>query len=163
MTPQQFVGLSIRLVAIWLIITGLSYLIAIPFALKETSYESAYTYFIAGAYLICAVFLWLFPMLVAHKLIPNTRFDNNISVQTSEIARVGCCLLGLWFFSNGLIDSVWFLFHANLLTSSAPALSVFTGLEKTDFALAIFKMIFSFLLILKSSEFARIATNSKSA
>ncbi len=165
MTPQQFVGLGVRLFAIWLAITGLSFLVAVPFALKQTSlsYESAYTYFIAGAYLISAIFLWFFPMTIAQKLIPNTRFDNKISIHALELARVVCCLFGLWFFSHGLIDLVWFLFRADLISSSAPALSVFTGLEKADIAVAIFKMIFSYVLILKSTTFARIATSQRRA
>jgi uncharacterized membrane protein len=165
MTPQQFVGLGVRIFAIWLAITGSSYLVAVPFMLKNSglSYESAYNNFIAAAYIISAIFLWFFPMTVSQKLIPHTKYDNNISVSALELARVGCCLLGLWFFSHGLFDLVWFLFRADLISSSAPALSVFTGLEKADIAVAVFKILFSVLLIVKSITFARFALSSKNA
>lgn len=68
MTPQQIVGLGIRLLAIWLAITSFQYLVVIPEALESAnlSGKSVQAYFIAGLYVGGALLLWLFPMWIAH-------------------------------------------------------------------------------------------------
>ena len=73
------------------------------------------TSLLTGWWLAVAALLWLFPMWIAHRLIPRTRFENKLmNIQPREVARVGCCLIGLWLLSNYLGTLIWFLFKGAL-------------------------------------------------
>ena len=92
MTPQQVVGLGVRLFAVWLALAGLPYVIYIPFALARQNVDAGtiWSYSIGATFFMGAILLWIFPMVVAHRLIPKTTFDNVLTASTSEVAKVGC-------------------------------------------------------------------------
>ncbi len=97
MTPQQIVGLAVRLFAIWLVLTAVG---AVDFGRVLDSQPgaepTATPYVFAALYAIVAVLLWFFPMLVAHKLVPRTSFTDNLRLSTREAAVVACIIFGLF-------------------------------------------------------------------
>lgn len=158
MTPQQIVGLAIRLLAIWLVISSIQYFIAIPAALHGADIDdkSTQSYIVAGAYISAAMLLWLFPMWIAHKLIPRTRFENTISVQPLEAARVGCALTGLWLSAHGFLDMVWYAFRAFLIAGSQSAFASLGTGAKLDFIATLANLALGLLLIFRAGTFATL-------
>jgi len=95
MTPQQVVGLGVRLFAIWLALIGLPYVVYIPLLLarQHVDFGTTTAYLIGAGFFIVAILLWIFPWSFAHRLIPRTTFDNVLTVSTSEAAKVGVVCL----------------------------------------------------------------------
>ncbi len=158
MTPQQIVAVGIRLLAIWLLITAIEYAVEVPMALHEAYLEgkTAQAYVVAGLYALAAIFLWVFPMWSAHKLLPRTKFDDTIRLQTGEAARTGCALIGLWVLVKGLLGAVWFFFRASLVAGSQ---SVFDGLDmsaRVDMVVTIASLVIGLVLIFKARSFASL-------
>lgn len=156
MTPQQIVGLGIRLFAIWLLLLGLPYVWYIPSALARQPIDGGTTLSIAIGifYIAIAVLLWLFPMVVAHRLIPRTNFDNVLRVAPIEAARVGCCLLGLWLFLTSAPALVSYLFRAFLVAGSGSLYGSLALDQKLDIGFYLIQVLISSALIFRSSVFA---------
>jgi hypothetical protein len=99
MTPQQVVGLFVRLLAVWLAVSGVQ-VIGIGLALDNQKMEehTLVPYVISAVLFAVALALWFFPMVVAHKLVPRTHFDNVLHIPAEEVTVVACVVLGLWVF-----------------------------------------------------------------
>ncbi|MCL2075262.1 MAG: hypothetical protein FWH15_02250 [Betaproteobacteria bacterium] len=99
MTPQQIVGLFVRLFAIWLVVQALQ-LVGVGIEINRQPLQEQWAgyYYTSAIVVVVAAALWLFPMVVAHKLIPRTQFDNVLRVPAHEAAIVACIVLGLWLF-----------------------------------------------------------------
>jgi hypothetical protein len=107
MTPQQIVGLAARLCAVWLALTALSYLMsAFSIAQSPQDIQSASEDFLKTAVLTryfvmvalefgCALLLWFFPMAIAHKLIPRTKFQDTLRLPARQAVAAACVVLGL--------------------------------------------------------------------
>src|SRR6185436_13978016 len=134
MTPQQIIGLGLRITAIWLMLNAVSYLGVIPNALRaaDASDAIAAAYGVAGAYALGAVLLWVFPMWIAHALLPRTAHTNVLSFRAHELARVGCGILGVWLFAKAVPNFVWFLFRAILLTGSSSSFAALAPETKLE-------------------------------
>ncbi len=157
MTPQQLVGVGVRLFAIWLALTSVSYFTLIPETVRAASGGGTTAALaIGGAYLVAAVCLWFFPMVVAHTLIPRTRHENRLSLNTHELARVGASLIGLWLLARSLQTIVWFIFRLFLYTEAGASFSSMAPEAKLDVAVAVFEVLFAVFLIVKSSAFANL-------
>lgn len=156
MTPQQIVGLGIRLFAIWLLLLALPYVWYIPSELARQPIDggTSLSMFIGFAYIAIAILLWLFPMVVAHQLIPRTNFDNVLRVVPSEVARVGCCLLGLWLFLTSAPALVSYLFRAFLVSGSGSLYGSLTLDQKLDIGFYLVQILISSALIFRSSAIA---------
>jgi hypothetical protein len=107
MTPQQIVGLAVRLFSIWLFI----------FAFQINGYISALNdqpgaepiplkYPIVGFVIVISVLLWFFPMAVAHQLIPKTKHENILSIRAQETVHVACVIFSLWLFIVKLLPAL---------------------------------------------------------
>ena len=161
MTPQQFIGLGVRLFAIWLILSSVAYLVAIPAQLSATPVPGSgsavvLSYAIAIAYFLGAILLWFFPMVAASRLLPRTQHENQLSFQAGELARVGCSLLGLWLFAKELPALTWFLFRAFLVVGTTSSFSALDPQAKLEVAVATFELAFAILLIVKAGFFASL-------
>ena len=164
MTPQQLLGTAVRLFAIWLGITSLSYFSTIPTAIANAPVgggtASTVAYALGSGYLLGALLLWFFPMLVSHKLLPRTQHTNALTFQAHELARVGCSLLGLWLFAKELPTLVWFLFRSFLITEATSSYSALAPEMKLEVAIALFECVFAAIVIIKSAAFARFVSKS---
>jgi hypothetical protein len=159
MTPQQLVGLGVRLFAVWLVITNLSYFTEVlrsTFAAGSAAFSFAVVgaYLVVGVYLVSAVCLWFFPMEVANALIPRTKFENRMSLNTYELARVGSSLVGLLLLTETLPALVWFIFRSFMFPEAGSTFSSLAPEAKLDVAVVVFKLVFAVFVIVKSGAFA---------
>jgi len=107
MTPQQIVGLSVRLFSIWLFIYAFQINGYINALNQQPGAEPiSIQYLIVGFVAVVAILLWFFPMLVAHKLIPKTQYQNTLNVPTQEAVHVACVILALWLFVVKVLPAV---------------------------------------------------------
>ena len=158
MTPQQLVGLGVRLFALWLGLSSVTYLVSalsVPDR-PEMAGTAALAGLMGAGGLLVGLVLWFVPMLVAHKLLPRTQHDNHLSFRAHELARVGCSLLGLWLFAKALPPLVWFLLRAFLVVDSGPAFSALSQETKLEVGVGLFEALFAVILMLKSGAFARL-------
>jgi hypothetical protein len=158
MTPQQFVGLGVRLFAIWIASENVGFLFSISSSLKamNQSDKALYAYMMGGWWLLLAILLWFFPMWIAHKLIPRTRFENMLDLHTLEVARVGCGLLGLWLLIVQLRAFLWYFFVGVLSMGNDSFVRSLSQNEKVGLAVAIVQAAFAIALMLFSASFARL-------
>jgi len=158
MTPQQLLGVGVRLFAIWLAVTSVGYFTSIPAALDSVPGAGGATvaFAIGGAYLVCALALWLFPMVVAHAVLPRTRFENRLSLNAHELARVGASLVGLWLLARALPSLVWFVLRSFLFLEGGSSFASLGSEAKLDLGVAAFEVAFAAFLITKSNVFAGI-------
>lgn len=156
MTPQQIVGLGIRLFAIWLFLVGLPYVWYIPSYLARQPIDGSGSgsIVIGFIYIAIAIVLWFFPMVVAHRLIPRTNFDNVLRVAPIEAAKVGCCLLGLWLFLTSAPALVHYLFRAFLVSGSGSLYGSLGLDQKLDIGFYLVQVLISAALVFRSSPLA---------
>jgi hypothetical protein len=157
MTPQQLVGLGVRLFALWWALTSIGTIAAIFSTPMPEGAPKGLGIAMGGAYLLGAAVLWFLPMAVAHRLLPRTTHSNVISAGGFEIARAGACLLGLWLLVKTLPTAAWYIFRMVALTTAAPAIDAFNADAKTEMAVIVFQLALATVLILKSESFARLA------
>lgn len=96
MTPQQIVGLAVRLFAIWLGVWVIQ-MFGIAYAVRDSSnagMNDLYLMF-AALFSVVAVFMWLFPMALAHRLVPRTHHDNRLTLNGQQVIVVACVTVGL--------------------------------------------------------------------
>lgn len=160
MTPQQLVGLGVRLFALWLALTSIGTITAIFSTQMPEGAPKGLGIGMGVAYLVGAAVLWFLPMAVAHRLLPRTSHSNAMSAGAFEIARAGGCLLGLWLFVKTLPTAAWYVFRMAAVTGSAPAIEAFNADAKVDMAVIVFQLVLATVLILKSESFARLAVSS---
>lgn len=157
MTPQQLVGLGVRLFALWLALTSLGTISAIWSAQLPEGAPKGLGIVMGIAYLIGAAALWFFPMVVAHRLLPRTSHSNAMSAGGFEIARAGACLLGLWLLVKTLPTAAWYIFRMAAVTTVTSAIDAFNSDAKVDMAVIVFQLVLAVVLIVKSEAFARVA------
>jgi hypothetical protein len=160
MTPQQLLGIGIRLFALWLLLSSFPFLVTVPDNLAASSLETdgarALSLTLGAAHVLVAALLWFFPMLVAHKLIPKTRHQDYLQANALELARVGSGLLGLWLAAKSLPDIVWFIFRTFLHASTGANFAPIAADQKLGIAVSAFEIGLGIALIVKSSAFARL-------
>jgi hypothetical protein len=161
MTPQQIVAVGIRFFAIYVTFQSLQYLIYIPAGIANTNLASqsyiSYAFGILGV--IAALLFWFFPLSVANRIVPRTRFENHVNLQAFEAVRAGGSLIGLWLFATSMPSILWFLFSGAANASGSQ--SIFGALDtesKIKIAFYSVHLVFAYVLIFKSHIFAALAT-----
>jgi hypothetical protein len=68
-------------------------------------------------------------MVVAHKLVPRTHFDNVLRIPAEEVAVVACVVLGLWVFVARALPPLtqYFSVVALLIKNNQPIFSIGDG------------------------------------
>jgi hypothetical protein len=160
MTPQQVIGIAIRIVAIFFWISSLSYISTLLASLYSTLPESkniVHASILGGfTFIFTGLTLWIFPMAIAHKLLPRTHYDNLLTaLPAREYARMGCALVGLWLFAKASASLAWFVLRAYLVFDGGSVFSNLTLENKAELLVSIFELGLSVLLIAKSSDFAK--------
>jgi hypothetical protein len=161
MTPQQLIGISVRLFAIWMALSSVAYFAAIPSGLSSSGVgeNSVYVSYGVGAfYVAAAVVLWLFPMAIAHSLIPRTSHNNRLPVAAFELSRVGIAVLGLWLVAKSVPTLSWIIFRAFLFVNAASAISGLTPELKLEMGVAAVELLIAVVFVLKSSALASFLT-----
>lgn len=159
MTPQQLIGTAIRLFAIWLALSSVAFLSAIPSALSASGIAEdsiVASRVVGGLYLLVAILLWFFPMVVAHKLLPRTSHTNRLELPGFELARVGVGLLGLWLLAKAAPTLVWVVFRAFLFFGPGSPFSSLPPETKLEVGIAAFELALAVAFLLKSRLLARV-------
>ncbi|MEH6462279.1 hypothetical protein [Chitinimonas sp. JJ19] len=161
MTPQQIVGLGVRLFSIWLVISGVPYLSTIPVALasQELSQEIISALLIGFFHLIFAALIWLFPMVVAHSLIPKTEFENCLKIRPDEMASVGVCLMGLWGISLAAPDLLSYLFQVYLNSGGESIWAALDARGRADVFFIVVELAIGLGLFFNAAKIARFITH----
>lgn len=96
MTSHQAVGLASRLFAVWLALASFqSWLVARAVLTRGIADAAWLTYSVPAIYWLAAVLLWFYPMSIAHRLVPRTRFEDRITLPAQQVVLVACIVLGL--------------------------------------------------------------------
>ncbi|GHA75009.1 hypothetical protein GCM10009007_15150 [Formosimonas limnophila] len=156
MTVQQVIGLAVPLVAIYF---GLQVVqsLRLVFSLEDASSF----YFSAVLYATTAVWLWLFPMSVAHRLLPKTVHNDKIITNTNQLAVAGVALLGLWLFAVSTPSVLYVVLFS--IMESGKGISFFNLLIEDNSKAAIFfanflQAIFALVLLFNARKIARLIT-----
>ena len=157
MTPQQIVGLAVRLFSVWLVVLALQIVGYGNGINAQPGINPIQVHIlIAAATIFLAIILWMFPMVIAHKLIPKTYHENVLSVPEKEVVAIACIVFGLWLFLAKVLPQLAYYISLFLLIiyNKDPAFDSeeFHFLRLTPIAIEFFVATF---LILK----ARIISN----
>jgi hypothetical protein len=161
MTPQQIVAIGIRFFAVYIVFQSLEYLVTIPNSMENTNLNSkAYLAYGIGSFgVLAALFCWFFPLSIANRIVPRTRFENHLNLQAFEAVRAGGSLIGLWLFATALPSILWFFF--SIAANAGPNQSIFGALDtesKIRIAFHVVQLVLAYVLIFKSHLFAALAT-----
>jgi hypothetical protein len=103
MTPQQIIGMLVRLFSIWLVVIAFQTLGIAMTLDKQFGHAGALTLFLVPALtLLLAVFLWLFPMTVAHSIVPRTHDANALRIPAREATAAASAIIGIWVLIGAL-------------------------------------------------------------
>ena len=156
MTAQQVVGLAARLVAIWLAITSVqAFGMAAAMRAQPGAESTPVPYVVAALLLLAAVLLWLFPMVVAHKLIPRTRSDDVLRVPAGEIVMIACVVLGLWVLVGRAIPAVaYYVSVAAIWVKNGQPITTLDQSQHIGFVVALVQLAIALFLVLRARRIA---------
>ena len=156
MTVQQVIGLAVRLVAVCFGIQAIREL-QVGFSVERASS----LYFTVVLYAATAAWLWLFPMSVAHRLLPKTVHNDKIITNTNQLAVAGVALLGLWLLATVLPNLSYFV--ARALIQSGAGISLFSALteeagQTANLLADLVQLAVAFVLLFNARKVARLIT-----
>jgi hypothetical protein len=157
MTAQQWVGLGVRLFAIWLLYLTFQSVVAIPMALAGSGMEQrAWLAYVIGAlYFLVAIALWVFPMTVAHRVVPRTRDNQSLKTSAFDAARVGVALLGLWLLIQAVPSLVLFLLNTFLFAGSGSIFGAMSAEGRIQIVVHALNAAVALVLLLRAEAVAR--------
>jgi hypothetical protein len=163
MTPQQIVALGIRLLALLVGFYSLRFLLFLPASMNSTNLANQVhiSYIIGTLALLAAALFWFFPMVIAHRILPRTRFDTQLNLQAFEAARVGCSLIGLWFAVSVAPNLIWFLFSTLVNSAEQPFFRSLNADDRMTFVFYLVEFALALILIFRSHIFARIVASQR--
>ena len=160
MTPQQLVGIAIRMFSITMALFAIPYLSGMPTALRSHGMDDkvSASLIIGAVYLAVALLTWFFPMVISHKLVPKTTFDNRFSTRPDEVTTVGVALLGLWKVVDAAPDLVSYLFQTSLRAGSNSIFSTLGAEGKADVCFILVELIIASAFLFKAHSIAKFIT-----
>jgi hypothetical protein len=106
-----------------------------------------------------AVYLWKFPMSVAHRLLPRSSHTDKIITNSNQIAVAGVALLGLWLLVVVLPSLFYQVAKAIDLSGGG---SLFESLAREGGGLILltdlFRLVMACVLLFKARRIARFLT-----
>ncbi len=157
MTPQQIVAIGVRLFAVWLALTSITFFNITPATMEITGVKfDPNNYWFGAVHIVAALLLWFMPMAVAHKLLPRTQYENTMQAARVDLARVGCALMGLWLVARETPNLLWVIWKAMLLTGTPSLVSGFSAETKIELGVSACVLAIGLLFVFKASIFARI-------
>jgi hypothetical protein len=156
MTPQQIVGLAVRLFAIWLALTAIQAVgLAMSMEQQPGAAATVAPYGFAALFVVVAIFLWLFPMVVAHKLVPRTRFEDNVRAPANELLFVACVVLGLWVIvARAVPPLAYYISVAAFWVKNGQAIATLGQSQHISFLVGLIHLAIGLLLVLRARRIA---------
>lgn len=163
MTPPQIVGLAVRLFSVWLAFVAIQFIGNGMSVNSQPGIEPSNVSFISAAFVFgLAVTLWFFPMVVAHKLIPRTQFDNVLRVPANEAAMVACVVLGLWLFTVRILPSLgYYLSLAALINANGTPVAKSAEFTVTRLGPLAIELAVAAILCFKAHAISRFFTTER--
>lgn len=164
MSPQQIVGVAVRMFSIWLALTAIPYLSSFPTVLwSQDMNKSAWISLILGGfYLAAAMTIWLFPMVISHRLVPKSAFENRFNTRPDEVAAVGVAILGLWKTVDAGPDLVSYLFQTHLRAGDQSIFNYLDAVGKVDVSFILVELVIAMFFLFKANDIAKIITGQMS-
>lgn len=156
MTPQQFVGLGARLFAIWMFLTALQ-TVSVGREVSAQGVENGamLSYAVAMLYFVCAVLIWVFPMAIAHKLVPRTKFDDRLCMPGQQAAVVACVVVGLLVIAfKALGPLAWYLALVSIWVANGQPVTSMSTESLADGVSGLIHLAAGLLLIAKAHDLA---------
>lgn len=156
MKPIHYLGLAVRLFAIWLFISGVVRIIDfIELNLGGTAYSmpSFVSMIIMLIPLIAAIYLWYFPLTVAQKLLGNE--DREFEpVNPKSLLTIFVASIGLFFLYQALMGFIfWLEFYVVPSNESSPLVIMFAD-DKVGVLTTFVELIVALLLVVKCRSIA---------
>jgi hypothetical protein len=163
MTPQQWVGLGVRLFAVWLFVTGLQYAVSIPAAISRAGADgnAVWSYVFGAAYFAIAVLLWIFPMAMAHRIVPKSHDTIHLRPAAFDAARVGIALLGLWLLVQYAMPFVLFVFNLLFFAGHGSYFGALSPEHRLQVLVYVVGTAVALFLLLKSTTVAKLILGSR--
>jgi hypothetical protein len=156
MTPQQIVGLAVRLFAIWLVIMAVQAVgMATAMAEQPGATSTFAPYGFAALFVVVAILLWVFPMVVAHKLVPRTRFEDTLRVPANDLLVVACVVLGLWDIVARAVPAItYYISIAAFWLKNGQPIATLEESRHIGFLIGLIHLAIGLLLTLRAREVA---------
>ena len=157
MTPHQVIGVAVRLFAVWLMMYALQ---AVNTGIALHLSPSSGAYLFSGFFIIVAIFLWLFPLFVAHGLVPRTRHDDALRIPAQQVTTVATVVLGLWLLAVRAIPAV--IFYVTLavyLSENGQKLSALPSEKHITFIVGVVELVVAMALIFKAPYISNFILN----
>ena len=165
MTPQQVVAIFIRFASLWFVVLAFQALGVAKSAsqIADIFELSVFTKIIFFVYIVLAFVFWLFPMAIAHFLVPNTKFENTIKLQPYQTIYVACVVLGLWVcLINALPLISIYVSSAILLSHQGQPLTAMDAIGNHRIFTGLIQLIVGLLLIFKAEFISKKIINLQS-
>ena len=161
MTVQQVIGLFVRLVALYFASMVLGTLSG-AFGIADMGLNSATMIITALIYAALAYFLWAFPMMIAHRILPRTNGTEKIITNNNQLAVAGVALIGLFLFVQVFPSFIGQFNYAFIMQKEAGG-SVFDMMvldeeRKIKLLSMVFELILAIILMLNARKVARFLT-----
>ena len=107
MRPHQSIAVGVRVLAIWLLLEGLStgYFALVEFGRSASTGTLILGALLTAVWVLAGVVFWSFPQAIAHKLLPHESGDGVAESGGSSPDTwfaVGCSLIGMWLIVSSL-------------------------------------------------------------
>lgn len=165
MKPIHYLGLVVRLFAIWLFISGVAEVVSF-FEMKSAGKASSMPSFIVMLItlipIIASVYLWFFPLTVAQKLLGQEEKEFE-PVNPKSLLTIFVASIGLFFLFRSFIDGVfWLSFYAGYLSGgshmmTSAEVAFFNAIAASDKAAiisTIVELVIALLLVVKCRSIA---------
>lgn len=164
MTPQQFVGFGTRLFAIWLFITAVQTLVLGREVAAQGAEGALLACMIGGLYFVGAVLSWTFPMAIAHKLVPRTRFEDRLSLPGTQAAVVACVVVGLLVIAfKALGPLAWYAAMVTMWVSAGQPVTAMPGDTHVNGLVGGIQLLVGLFLIMKAHSLGEAIMPSSDA
>lgn len=150
MTPQQMVGLAVRLFAIWLFFFAIESFLGLKLMQEQNPGDNpVLTYLVPILQFATAAALWLFPMFVAHTLLPRTHDNNVLSLPARQLVAACSAILGLYLLTMCLPPLLTYAVALLQLAKNDMRAILFEGDRGVQFTLYVFQFLIAAFLVFK--------------
>lgn len=163
MTPQQLLGLGLRIASVWIFLLAFQLLTLAELTFSVTA-EKISPLWVAISLLPCipAIFLWFFPMLVAHKLVPCQQAMGKVET-IRDVTAALAVIIGVF----AVVKAAPHVFSGICMTIIGAESEMFAGYFEsgfgTQFRAAIAQYFLGFILIFLPRFVAGLIFHDRSA
>lgn len=108
--------------------------------------------------MVIGLIAWFFPMVISHKLVPKTAFENRFNSRPDEVATVGVALLGLWKILDVVPELVSYLFRAHLNAGKQSTIASLDASAQVTLVFILIEVVIAFIFLIKAHKIAKFIT-----